>query len=208
MSGVREETEVVVKTWIGDAASFSRTALSPEAGLLDLAILITGRVLGGLVHGADRWYFELKPASCCLWEYRNLDRDDGTTALPAADLHLVDLWDAQAPDHDAHRTIGETPAWQNVRTDATKAKAGTRFAPDDQVDVLADVVAAGAYHLILNGAWALLIEVHREGCLVMTPNDVDQEAVGRSFDETERPENLPLTQVCAPQAPRAEERKD
>jgi hypothetical protein len=82
-----------------------------------------------------------------------------------------------------------------VRADATKAKVGVRFQEENVVDDVGELVSAGVYHLVRNGASRLLVEVSRDLCVVMTPDAVDQQVVDASLDSASLPENTPLAEL-------------
>jgi hypothetical protein len=187
--------EKMIGAWIGNEASYMETELPAEIGLLDLAVLVTRRVLRGFSAGADRFCFEVDTIEPFLWECVNEIARQDASVEPASEAMYQGLWDAQDALHNEHRLVPDTAPWLKVREDATKAKLGAMLGDEDTVGDLAEVVSAGVYHLMLNGACRVLVELSRDLCVVMTPEEVSQAAVDRSFDETARPENTPLTQL-------------
>ena len=191
----KTKSEKLVGIWIGNEASVVETALPEECGLLDLARLVASRVLRGVAAGADRFFFELESATFQLWECLNSTAQTGVLPEPDATLPLVGLWQKHDQLHEEHRLVPDTPAWLMVRGDADKAWVAVRFDEHEAAASLAEVVAVAAYHLILNGARTILVELDCLTCLVMTADGVDQAAVERSCDETVSPENYPLTHL-------------
>lgn len=194
----QNKVEKMISAWIGNEASYMESELPGETGLFDFSLLVASRVLRGFAAGADRFCFEVDAEEPALWECINETAPGGAPVEPASDALLKDLWDAHASLHEEHRIVPDTPPWLKVKEDTTKAKVVVGFGEEERVGTLAEVVSAGAYHLVLNGARRVLVELGREYAVVMTPERVSQEAVERSFDETEIPENLPLRALPPP----------
>lgn len=188
--------EKMISAWIGDEASYLETELPEETGLLDLAVLIASRVLRGFAAGADRFAFEVDTTDPALWECVNATERGSSYKEPEPGASLQEIWAAHAELHEEHRAVPDTAPWLKVREDAAKAKVGARFT-DGTVDALAEVVSAAVYHLVLNGACRILVELRPDLCIVMTPEAVPQEAVDRSLDNLDRPRNAPLTELRA-----------
>lgn len=187
--------EKMTGAWIGNEASAMETELPGELGLLDLSILLATRTLRAFGAGADRVCFEVDTEDPALWECINETEMEGPFAEPAIGARIGEVWDAQTAMHEEHRVVPDTAPWLKVREDASKAKVGVRFGPEDTVDALAEVVSAAVYHLLLNGACRVLVEIGRDYCLVMTPEEVSQETVDRSCDAVTEPENVPLREL-------------